>query len=353
MKKTPFFHRHTAIQKLLILKALCIKVIRYFTVSGPIVTFFTNIAHPVTALKIGIEPVQAGSGDPSPDNIRAITGWDAVKVGQSGKNLFDADNAVVTTVDENNNQRYGVTIEGIGTYVIRATKTGSSAYIYVKIKNANGTYGSASSLVGESGYNGEMTKTLTEGQKLLIYDYTNDTESTAKTKLASWGIYVAKPTTHTASLPSTVYGGEVDWVNGKADSTYAMRVYNGSNDEEWTQDGSRFINSETLDIKTGDTTRVPVISNEGTYSTSATTVGTVFVNKNSKRLFYYPPTEYATDVTTFKAWLASNPLQIVYELATSTEIPLSDLDTISTLKGENNVWADTGDILLLTYAKKV
>ena len=33
-----------------------------------------------------------------------------------------------------------------------------------------------------------------------------------------------------------------------------------------------------------------------------------------------------------------------------TEITLSDLDEISTVTGVNNVWADTGDILLLTYA---
>ncbi len=39
--------------------------------------------------KVSIEPVQAGSGDPSPDNVRAISGFTGAKVTRCGKNLFD------------------------------------------------------------------------------------------------------------------------------------------------------------------------------------------------------------------------------------------------------------------------
>ena len=40
-------------------------------------------------VKVSWEPVQEGSGDPSPDNIRPITGRDAVRVTRCGKNLID------------------------------------------------------------------------------------------------------------------------------------------------------------------------------------------------------------------------------------------------------------------------
>lgn len=39
--------------------------------------------------KVSIEPVQAGSGDPSPDNVRPITGWTGAKVTRCGKNMLD------------------------------------------------------------------------------------------------------------------------------------------------------------------------------------------------------------------------------------------------------------------------
>jgi len=45
---------------------------------------------PVKSLKVNIDPIQLGSGDPSPDNIRPIRGWDAVKVYHSGENTEEA-----------------------------------------------------------------------------------------------------------------------------------------------------------------------------------------------------------------------------------------------------------------------
>ena len=43
---------------------------------------------PFEKLTIAVEPHQEGSGDPSPDNVRPITGWDEVKVTRCGKNLL-------------------------------------------------------------------------------------------------------------------------------------------------------------------------------------------------------------------------------------------------------------------------
>lgn len=42
--------------------------------SGPIVTFFTSVAKPLKNLIIDLKPIQTGSGDPSPDNVRPISG---------------------------------------------------------------------------------------------------------------------------------------------------------------------------------------------------------------------------------------------------------------------------------------
>lgn len=43
---------------------------------------------------VSLEPVQAGEGEPSPENIRPISGRDAVRVTRCGKNLLDMARAV-------------------------------------------------------------------------------------------------------------------------------------------------------------------------------------------------------------------------------------------------------------------
>ena len=57
--------------------------------SGAVATFSDGTDLPLKSLLVDIEPVQSGSGDPSPTNIRPISGWNAVKVTRCGKNVFD------------------------------------------------------------------------------------------------------------------------------------------------------------------------------------------------------------------------------------------------------------------------
>jgi hypothetical protein len=45
-----------------------------------IATFTDGSNLPMPKLQVGIEPIQEGSGDPSPENIRPISGWDEVNV---------------------------------------------------------------------------------------------------------------------------------------------------------------------------------------------------------------------------------------------------------------------------------
>lgn len=60
------------------------------TASGEIVTISDGGKDlPVVDLKVSLLPVQSGSGDPSPDNVRPISGWTGVEVYHAGENLFD------------------------------------------------------------------------------------------------------------------------------------------------------------------------------------------------------------------------------------------------------------------------
>ncbi|MBE6920176.1 MAG: hypothetical protein E7468_01260 [Ruminococcaceae bacterium] len=62
-----------------------------FTESGSAVTCEPVEGYPLQVVS-KIEPVQSGTGDPSPDNIRPISGHSAVKLTRSGKNLIDTKN---------------------------------------------------------------------------------------------------------------------------------------------------------------------------------------------------------------------------------------------------------------------
>ena len=57
------------------------------TKKGTLASFYTVNKAPIKHLKVYFSPKQAGSGDPSPSNVRMINGWQGLKVYQSGKNL--------------------------------------------------------------------------------------------------------------------------------------------------------------------------------------------------------------------------------------------------------------------------
>ena len=58
------------------------------TFTGAMVSYESEIAgSPVTSLKVNLDPVQDGTGAPSPSNVRPISGYDSVKVARMGKNL--------------------------------------------------------------------------------------------------------------------------------------------------------------------------------------------------------------------------------------------------------------------------
>ena len=58
-------------------------------VSGGIASFKSVGEVPLKSLKVGFNPIQEGDGDPSPSNIRAISGWTGLNVFHTGKNLFN------------------------------------------------------------------------------------------------------------------------------------------------------------------------------------------------------------------------------------------------------------------------
>ena len=77
----------STLKKLIWLKATVVKA-AYSIFTGTIARFLSPSSKPVKSIVCNIEPVQAGSGDPSPDNVRPITGHTGLNVYGTGKNLL-------------------------------------------------------------------------------------------------------------------------------------------------------------------------------------------------------------------------------------------------------------------------
>lgn len=90
------------------------------TAEGSIASFSDGADAPVKSLVVGIEPVQEGSGDPSPDNVRPITGRTTANITMCGKNVLKITAKTHTT----NNVTYDVNADG--TITTNGTATGGN-----------------------------------------------------------------------------------------------------------------------------------------------------------------------------------------------------------------------------------
>ena len=82
--------------------------------SGEIANFMTPAKTNIKSLKVHFSPKQLGTGDPSPENVREIVGWNGVEVNGSGKNIahivgYSAKNGEVNAPRYTSNN-YGTTI---------------------------------------------------------------------------------------------------------------------------------------------------------------------------------------------------------------------------------------------------
>lgn len=95
--------------------------------SGEIVSFETDSEDIFTKLQVDLEPVQEGSGTPSPSNVRPIRGHGGVDVTIGGKNLFQ------TTAESKTENGVTWTVNEDGTITVTGTPT---AYTNLKVGRA-------------------------------------------------------------------------------------------------------------------------------------------------------------------------------------------------------------------------
>ena len=211
-----------------------------FEISGPIVTCNPVAGYPLHVVS-QIVPVQEGEGDPSPENVRHIVGWDSAKLWHGGRNLFDISKVSETVGITNNGdsltlmstgiavqtkETLGVICPGLkagNSYTISATTTGKKQ-IYIVGTSKMWTFGNPVMITEED-------------LKSTIYFYIQNAGTSAiiSSIMVNEGQTASpyepyNPNSKTITLPfgQTVYGGELDWTTGVLTVTQAeIASYNG------------------------------------------------------------------------------------------------------------------------------
>lgn len=306
---------------------------------------------PVKDLKIGIVPQQSGSGDPSPSNVRPITGWMGATVTRAGKNLSYG---VLTRANINGAGKIDTSLYNLAyAYVVKDEK-----YIVSNNEDAGWVYGFLYDVpdFNDVSYNGARTvqnpksdDTLTFTAPITGYVVIRMPQGSTKNQIelgetaTDYSAYVGNNyAIDWTSEAGTVYGGTMDVTTG------VLTVDKGVmdiGDYTWSYDSSWSRFSTTVsDMKSYGTRLTPYISScyvgiDDGRSLSNVPYGGVYSGQSGTYDIYIKENSY-TDPAAFKS--ARTGQKIVYPLKNTLVYQLTPTE-VRSLLGINNIWSDTGD----------
>lgn len=309
---------------------------------------------PLQNLILSVEPTQSGSGDPSPSNVRPISGHAELNLVHTGKNLFSDKfsdyaqpvNYRIFPIKLENGKPYklSATLTGTATSgcVVGIAKSGTQYSDFVGLAilvTTNGTINTINSFTADSTWTSPV---------LIVY--AND-ETAFNSVFANYDIQFEQGSTATAYEPytgsttttdlgTTVYGGTLNPVSGVL--TIKMSTKKKFRDYYWGYNPTyRFFYCGISDI---------VSSGSGIVCDCYETVNST-TGLNDKQIkireggISLMDTSY-TDTTSFLNAMGDN--EFVYELATPTTTQLTPQE-VKSLLGGNNFYHDCNGQVTVTY----
>lgn len=134
-----------------------------------ILRFFASGEYPAVSLKVSIVPVQEGTGDPAPDNVRTITGWTAVKVYQAAEYDEEAEPVIEVALGDDAGTVYGGTLDvitGVLSVDMAVSDLGSASWSKSGTRFFTSGY---AAVIGKPANNGAITRGLCD--KYASIDY--------------------------------------------------------------------------------------------------------------------------------------------------------------------------------------
>lgn len=153
--------------------------------------------------------------------------------------------------------------------------------------------------------------------------------------------------------PLTVYGGTLDVTSGELVVDRALLYVDGSfNVASVAYDSKSQLYYTIIKNNLGASKNNPLPQSDKFNPYATVEIGNCYITNYGNYLIAILPDQSADTVAKVTQWFADNPSQFVYELATSITYHLTPTQ-IRTLVGNNNIWADTGDIIEGKYFKSL
>ena len=368
------------------------------TVTGKIASFSDGCAGmPMKSIVAEITPVQSGSGDPSPTNIRPISGRTGLTVTRAGKNLAKFANEILNA-DRTQN---GITFHALNESTVRISGTATgNVYLtypqsYEQLVSENhfyraGTYTMSSNLLRNTsnyayliGFEFEIDGTpISKSFATNVYDghpvtFTREADfyaniqmsiqsgSDFSTGIDTW-VQIEPDSTATAYEPytgasypvswqteaGTVYGGTLDVVSGVLTVDKVLTTFDGTG-VTWTKytptSGNYCFRTTISDKAVGLN---PMYANNYKAITDfafyTSDYGVFSGHATLPQVYFRPPNASVAEVADWNTWLAANNLQLVYPLAQPQTYQLTPTE-VRTLLGENLVYSDADDVTVNYY----
>lgn len=334
------------------------------TVSGDIANLPDGANNaPVKSFKAMIVPLQAGSGDPSPSNVRNISGFTQAKIYRSGVNLWDEvfeSGSINTTTGQN--ETYGtdrmrsknyIPVRPNTTYYFAST---NNKYVYIYC------YGLDNSYIGIYGGGASLrnaTFTTPSGCYFIRFrtdnygtSYNNDMSINYPSTDTTYHAHVSGMVTYIVSWQSsegTVYGGYLSYENGSWTITLTHKMVDlGSlNWLRYSPDGTN------IPVYYAGITGLKPNTSNGLCEIFKVIPWQALTNRTDKTLCVHPSIASVyiadTDYTTAESFKAAvDGYKYICALAEPVTYGLSDNTVIETMLGDNNFYADCGSVDL-TY----
>lgn len=352
------------------------------------------VCYPVAGYPLGVkakwEPIQEGSGTPSPENIRPIKGRNSVTVERCGENLVKFPyytssynkNGLVFTAKQDGS----ITVDGTATadtwYIVEGgidkrlpmntpmTLSGCPAGGALKSYYI-GLYigGKWFTDVGDGNTNVKLTTRKIDSRVevsiakgVVCNSLTFYPKIEVGTTITPYSKY--QGSTNTMTLPETVYGGEVDAVSGEVAETWGLVTFDGT--ENWVVSG-KFLDNKTdwyytLPKIPNAVNAVPQKGNEicshyphADVSNNNNVQGCAIVLGNIRVRW---GDTIPNDADAWKAYLAAQkaagtPVQVAYKLATQTPFTATGAQPIPALAGMNTVLTDADSVTVMGRADPI
>lgn len=301
-------------------------------------------------IKVSWEPMQAGSGIPSPTNIRPITGRESVTLNRYGKNMLDMSRVKISQ------PAYGLIVSSDGDIITingTATHTGKLSFEILRVgqPELNGTNVKIQAFCSKgviSGIYGLRTKSesaiavtmhLVEGTS---YDVVFRVTVSAET-LTEYVPYDSNSTSQILTLSSTIYGGSVDVATATGEETWQLLPLDGNTVKFASSADGAYWN-----LPAGS---APGIAYGGPESTLCSHFHQVF-SSNPNGFIFTKPERFTGTFDTIDAlnayisaqYAAGTPVTIAYKLAAPTHYQVTGIGEVTALAGVNTISTDADQV---------